>query len=254
MEPNHRYFIRLAYHGARYLGWQLQPQGPTVQGVVNEALTRIFRQEVNVVGCGRTDAGVHALEFYAHFDLEESLAAKGIPQYIKKLNGFLPKDIAIFDLFPVRADANARFSATGRTYKYRIATNKDPFHLDSAYSFRSRLDIDKMNAAAASLMQFSDFTSFSKVNTQVRTNICSIRHASWQREDGLLVFTISADRFLRNMVRAIVGTLLDVGRGKLTIDGFMAVIEKKDRSSAGYSVPAHGLYLYAIDYPEDISP
>jgi tRNA pseudouridine38-40 synthase len=252
MEPTYRYFIRMAYNGARYLGWQVQRQSPTVQEVVNETLSTIFRKEINVVGCGRTDTGVHAREFYAHFNLPVVLAKKEVPHYIRKLNGLLPKDIAIYDLYRVTEVANARFSAIRRTYKYHVTTRKDPFHLDSAYTYRTRLDIEKMNAAAAILMEYSDFTSFSKVKTQVKTNNCIIYEASWEQEDGLLVFTITADRFLRNMVRAIVGTLLDVGREKLSLEGFRKVIEKKDRSSAGYSVPAHGLYLYAVDYPKDI--
>lgn len=252
MKNQHRYFLKLAYNGARYLGWQIQKQGPTVQQVVNDGLTAIMRQPINVVGCGRTDTGVHAREFYAHFNLTAPLSPDEFAIRIKKLNGYLPKDIVALGILPVKQDASARFSALKRTYKYEVVTSKDPFRTDSAYAYLSKLDVKKMNTAAAALFDYTDFTSFSKVNTQVKTNNCMIHEASWQQEGNLLVFTITADRFLRNMVRAIVGTLFNVGRGKLSIAGFKAVIESKDRSNAGYSVPAHGLYLQSVEYPEDI--
>ncbi len=252
MERHNRYFVRLAYNGARYLGWQLQKQTPTVQEVVNDAFTRIMRQEINVTGCGRTDTGVHARSFYAHFDLPSALSQQEVRHLVKKLNGFLPRDIAIFDILPVRPDANARFSAIKRTYKYQISTAKDPFLTNSAYAYFSNLDVAKMNAAAGVLFDYTDFTSFSKVNTQVKTNNCKIMEANWEQEGNLLVFTITADRFLRNMVRAIVGTFLDIGRGKLSLLGLRRVIESLDRGEAGYSVPPHGLYLHSVEYPEEI--
>jgi len=247
-----RYFIKLAYNGARYYGWQIQRQGPTVQESVNNAVSAIFRQEINVVGCGRTDTGVHACEFFAHFDLPEEIPSKERERAVKKLNGFLAADIAVFDILPVTMDANARFSAKKRTYKYYISTRKDPFTTNSAYSFHTPLDSEKMNEACKALFNHHDFTSFSKVNTQTRTNNCRIMEAAWQSDGHLLIFTISADRFLRNMVRAIVGTMIDVGRKKLTLKGFEQIIQSKNRSNAGYSVPPHGLFLHAIEYPPDI--
>jgi len=252
MENQYRYFIKLAYHGSRYLGWQTQRQKPTVQEVVNDGLTTIFQSNINVVGCGRTDTGVHAREFYAHFNLPVKLTGREIIQKVKKLNGYLPRDIVVFDLLPVQQDANARFNALVRTYKYQVLLQKDPFQMDSAYAYFSNPDVEKMNGGAAVLFDYIDFTSFSKVNTQVKTNNCKISEAHWKEEGNLLIFTITADRFLRNMVRAIVGTLLDIGKGKLSISGFKQVIESKNRSNAGYSVPAHGLYLHAVQYPDDI--
>jgi tRNA pseudouridine38-40 synthase len=252
MDQHNRYFVRLAYNGARYLGWQLQKQSPTVQEVVNEGLSRILRQEINVTGCGRTDTGVHARSFYAHFDLPAALSRPELSRVVKKLNGYLPRDITIFDILPVRTDANARFSAIKRTYKYQVNTYKDPFRTDSAYAYFSKLDVAKMNAAANLLFDYTDYTSFSKVNTQVKTNNCKIMEARWEQDGNLLVFTITADRFLRNMVRAIVGTFLDVGRGKLSLAGLREVIESMDRGNAGYSVPPHGLYLHAVEYPAEV--
>lgn len=252
MDKHYRYFVRLAYNGARYLGWQVQKQQPTVQEVVNDALSKIFRKKINVVGCGRTDTGVHAREFYAHFDLHSPLSQKEIGTSVKKLNGCLPNDVVVFDLLPVKSDANARFNAVKRTYKYQVSTRKDPFSLGSAYAYYTKLDVKKMNAAAALLFEYTDFTSFSKVNTQVKTNNCKIYRAGWEQDGEMLVFTITADRFLRNMVRSIVGTSLDVGRGKLSLPGFRQVIEDMDRSKAGYSVPPHGLYLHAVEYPGNV--
>lgn len=252
MENQSRYFIKLAYNGARYLGWQIQRQSPTIQGVVNDCLSKILRQSINVVGCGRTDTGVHAREFFAHFDLVEALPEETIRQLVKKLNGCLPKDIVVFDLLPVTADSSARFQATKRTYEYIICTSKDPFRLESAYAYFSPLDWNAMDKACSILFEYRDFTSFSKVNTQVKTNNCAISEARWEKDGNLLVFTISADRFLRNMVRAIVGTFLDIGLNKLTSEGLKEVIESKDRSKAGYSVPPHGLYLKSVEYPAEI--
>jgi len=252
MENQHRYFIKLAYNGSRYLGWQIQRQSPTVQEVLNEKMTTIFRNNINVVGCGRTDTGVHAREFYIHFDLPVNLTDNEMSQKIKKLNGYLPRDIVVFDMLHVQPDTNARFNALSRTYKYQVLLQKDPFQMDSAYAYFSKLDVEKMNAGAAILLEYLDFTSFSKVNTQVKTNNCKISEAHWRQEGNLLIFTITADRFLRNMVRAIVGTLLDMGKDKLSLSGFRQVIESKNRSNAGYSVPALGLYLHAVNYPKEI--
>lgn len=249
MELKYRYFIKLAYRGTRYLGWQIQRQQPTVQETVNEGLSTIFGLPINVVGCGRTDTGVHAREFYAHFDLPNPLSGKEIVHVVHKLNGFFPKDIVIFDILPVEAGTNARFDAISRTYKYQVITRKDPFLFESAYAYFSPLDITPMNLGADILFDYTDFTSFSKVNTQVKTNNCKIYEAGWKAESHLLVFTIRADRFLRNMVRAIVGTLLDIGKGKMEPEAMATIIEGKNRSKAGYSVPAHGLYLHKVEYP-----
>jgi tRNA pseudouridine38-40 synthase len=250
MATHYRYLLRLSYNGNRYLGWQVQPQKPTVQETLNRALAAIFRTDINVVGCGRTDTGVHAREFYAHFDHKAKLPTEELKSTLKKLNGFLPEDIALYNLMPVPSNLHARFSASSRTYKYQISTQKNPFQNPFAYYFFSPLDVDKMNQAASLLKEYQDFTSFSKVNTQVKTNNCKILHAQWEMEDDLLVFTVQADRFLRNMVRAIVGTLLDVGRLKTSLEQFVHIIESRDRSAAGFSVPAHGLFLHRVEYPK----
>lgn len=250
-----RYFIKIAFNGKNYNGWQIQGDSPTVQKTLNNALSIIYKEEIQTTGAGRTDTGVHASEFFAHFDSELSTPDSGL---IYRLNGILPKDIKVFDIFPVREDAHARYSAISRTYKYYISRNKDPFYNEYAYYLYGKLDIDKMNEAAQLLFNYNDFTSFAKLHTNTKTNNCKIIHAEWKSNDqrstinDKLIFTITADRFLRNMVRAIVGTLLDVGRGKLTIEKYKQVIDSKNRSNAGYSVPAHALFLTKIEYPEDI--
>ena len=247
----YRYFIKLAYNGEKYHGWQTQPNAPSVQQTINEAISTILQQKINIVGCGRTDTGVHAKEFYAHFDLGISIS-DNLENITNRLNHFLPKDISIFKIIPVKPDMHARFDAISRSYKYLISTRKDPFYKDFSYYLHEPLDVAKMNEAAKILFEFKDFTSFSKVHTQVKTNNCRIMEAFWEETGHLLVFNITADRFLRNMVRAIVGTLLDVGRGKITINDFRQIIESKNRSNAGYSVPAKGLFLTHIQYPEGI--
>jgi tRNA pseudouridine38-40 synthase len=252
MKDKLRYFLHLAYNGRNYFGWQIQKNANTVQAEVNKAVSAIFKEEINVVGCGRTDTGVHARDFYAHFDLSKKLKQHEIKKSIKSLNGYLPDDIVIFDIIPVLKEANARFNAISRTYKYNIVSQKDPFNDQFAYVCFYDLDMDKMNKAATILFEYDDFTSFSKVNTQVKTNFCKIMEAHWERSGDMLTFTIIADRFLRNMVRAIVGTLIDVGRNKLSVSDFRKVIEQKERSAAGFSVPAHGLFLHKVAYPEDI--
>jgi tRNA pseudouridine38-40 synthase len=248
----YRYFLKLAYDGAEYHGWQSQKNARCIQQVVKEAIRLIMRETVDLTGAGRTDAGVHAWEFYAHFDLARSLDKTERKNIVFQLNGFLPGDIVIFDVIPVKPDANARFSAVSRTYKYVISTHKNPFVRGFSYYYHGHLDVGGMNNAAEILLQTDDFTSFSKVDTDTKTNICKVMSAEWIKEGDELVFTIRANRFLRNMVRAIVGTLLDVGRGKITMDEFRAIIESKNRSSAGGSVPAQGLYLASIEYPEGI--
>lgn len=245
-----RYFLKLAYNGEKYHGWQIQENAPTIQQTLEEALTRILKEPIRITGAGRTDAGVHASEFYAHFDLETSLSTKMIISLIFKLNRYLPNDIAIYDLFPVPEKAHARFSAVSRTYQYHILRHKDPFRQDFAFTCFFKLNIESMNEAASILFQYEDFTSFAKSNTQVKTNICKLMKAEWEESEGGLVFSIKADRFLRNMVRAIVGTLIDVGRERIKASDMHQIIQNKDRSLAGYSVPAKGLFLQSIEYPE----
>ena len=245
-----RYFVYLAYDGTNYHGWQVQPNGESVQGMLMKALSTFLRKDIEVVGAGRTDAGVHARLMVAHFDFEEEL--DGV-QVTEKLNRLLPPDISVYEVRRVKPDAHARFDATYRTYKYYVTTRKDPFNRHYAWRLYNALDFAKMNEAAKVLFEYIDFTSFSKLHTDVKTNNCRIMYAEWtQVSDTEWVFTIQADRFLRNMVRAVVGTLVEVGRGKMTLDDFRRVIEKKDRCSAGNSVPGHALFLVDVGYPEDL--
>ena len=241
-----RYFIHLAYNGANYCGWQIQPQSPSVQAELERCLSLKLGQKVEVTGCGRTDTGVHARCYYAHLDLENLIEDCGELAY--RLNGFLPNDITIYRIFEVPSNLHARFDALSRTYHYQIVRGKNPFHQDDAYAYYGPLDVEKMQQAADLLKEYTDFTSFSKLHTQVKTNNCQIMEARWFEQDDLLVFRIKADRFLRNMVRAIVGTLLEVGKGRMTLEEFKNVIEQKDRCSAGESVPAQGLFLQEVDY------
>ena len=238
-----RYFIYVSYDGARYHGWQIQPNGISVQEVLNKALSTLLHESIEVTGAGRTDAGVNASLMVAHFDTEH----EADEQLVYRLNKFLPQDVAIQKIVPVKPDAHARFSATSRTYHYYIITEKSPFK-HYAYRFPQPLDFEKMNEAAQALSEYTDFTSFSKLHTDVKTNNCRITHAQWTREGDQWVFTITADRFLRNMVRAIVGTLVEVGRHKITIEQFCQVIERKDRCAAGTSMPGHALFLWDIEY------
>jgi tRNA pseudouridine38-40 synthase len=249
---NKRYFIRLSYKGTNYHGWQIQPNAITVQEVLNKALSTILNCEINVVGCGRTDTGVHASDFYAHFDVDEQVTFD-CDKLSFRLNRFLPHDIAIKQTFQVREEAHTRFDAISRTYHYLITKEKNPFRLESHWKVPYELDVEKMNEAAKILFEFEDFTSFSKLHTDVKTNNCKMYHAEWKENGDELVFTVKADRFLRNMVRAIVGTLVEVGRGKMNLEDFRKVIESKNRSNAGSSVPGHGLFLAEIEYPESIT-
>ena len=244
-----RYFLHLAYNGAPFFGWQVQPGHPSVQEVLERSLSLLLhREHIAVTGCGRTDTGVHAADYYAHFDIEERLSREGQTRLRDQLNSFLPKEIAVFDLFPVKPRAHARFDAVERTYRYFVSTRKDPFTFSQRlFSFRMP-DIGRMNEAAALLLKSEDFTSFSKVHTQVNNFICHVTHAAWTLEGDDLVFTITANRFLRNMVRAIVGTLLEVGLGKLSVEAFQDIINQKDRCKAGSSVPAHALFLTNVRY------
>lgn len=230
----------------------MQENAITIQQVLEEAFSTIFDSKVAITGAGRTDTGVHAREFYAHFDLGMQLSAKDLGEKVYKLNSFLPSDIFIFDILEVAPDMHARFSAISRTYEYLITNRKDPFNAELAWQVYHELDIDRMNKGSALLLEYTDFTSFSKLHTQVKTNNCDVMEAYWEQKEDMLIFTIKADRFLRNMVRAIVGTLIDLGRGKIDLDEFRSVIEAKDRSEAGLSVPAHGLYLTDIEYPDEM--
>jgi tRNA pseudouridine38-40 synthase len=242
-----RYFIYLAYDGTCYHGWQIQPNGDSVQQQLMNALQTLLRREVvEVTGAGRTDTGVHAKLMVAHFDHDEAIDCT---QLTDKLNRLLPSDISVFKVAPVDADMHARFSAKSRRYEYYVTTAKSPFMRQYRYKLHKAPDFQLMNQAAKLLLEVADFTSFSKLHTDVKTNICHVTRAEWSQVDDVTwVFTIQADRFLRNMVRAIVGTLLVVGYGKLSLAEFQQVIQQKDRCSAGMSVPAQGLFLAEILY------
>jgi tRNA pseudouridine38-40 synthase len=246
----HRYFAQLSFKGSRYHGWQIQPNANSVQEVLEKAFSTLLREKILVVGAGRTDTGVHASFFVLHLDVENEIA--DIKQLIFRLNSFLPPDIAIQNIWKVPADGHARFSAISRTYIYCITSVKNPFSTDTAFYFRGNPDVEKMNKAAQILFEYNDFTSFSRLHTDVKTNFCKIFKAEWTRGGDQLIFTIKADRFLRNMVRAIVGTLLDVGKEKISLKQFRKIIELKDRNVAGTSAPAHGLYLADVEYSEEI--
>lgn len=249
-----RYFINLLYKGTAYSGWQTQPDAPTVQETIERALTLVSRspEPISIVGAGRTDAGVHARAMVAHVDLD--LSPEEAEELRFRTDRYLPHDIALRSIVPVSEDAHARFSATARTYRYYLTTKKNPFAEEQMLRMHFDLDFERMNAAAAQLMAYSDFTSFSKLHTDVKTNNCRVTEAYWQpgAHDGEWIFTITADRFLRNMVRAIVGTLFAVGKSRLSVEDFAAIIEAKDRSLAGASAPAHALYLEAVGYPEEL--
>ncbi|PWK73750.1 tRNA pseudouridine38-40 synthase [Mucilaginibacter oryzae] len=254
-----RYFIELAYNGTNYHGWQVQQNAVSVQELLNKALSTVLRQSIETTGCGRTDTGVHAKEFFAHFDVH---LAEGETNPLEStpfrgrggLNALLPYDIAIKNVIPVHADAHARFDATARSYQYHIHFNKDPFLNGFSWQLRDMPNLDLMNEAAATMMQYVDFSCFSKSNTQVKTNNCKISRAEWVITENGIVFHITADRFLRNMVRAIVGTLMMIGRGEIKPEGIRQIIESKNRSNAGTSVPACGLYLTEVKYPYPLTP
>ncbi|QXP59791.1 tRNA pseudouridine(38-40) synthase TruA [Olleya sp. HaHaR_3_96] len=244
-----RYFIELSYNGKNYHGWQKQPNAISVQEVLEKALSTILGETIAVMGAGRTDAGVHAKQLFAHWDTDILFDAEKV-QY--KLNSFLPVDIAIQSIFKVKEDSHARFHATSRAYLYRVALQKSPFNVDQSYFLKHALDIEKMNEATKILFEYKDFQCFSKTHTDVKTYNCDIMKAEWQLMDNELHFTIKADRFLRNMVRAIVGTLINIGVGKMEVDELHTIIKSKNRSNAGFSVPAQGLYLTEVAYPDTI--
>ena len=237
------------YNGSNYHGWQVQPNSITVQEQLEKAISTVLNKEIGVMGAGRTDTGVHAKQFFAHFDYDYNLTDGNI---VYRLNSFLPEDICVKSICEVKADAHCRFDATSRTYEYIIYNSKNPFFVDNAYFLNKTLNIEEMNKAANCLFDFIDFTSFSKLHTQTKTNNCNIKKAVWEQKGDTLVFTIQADRFLRNMVRAIVGTLINVGLGKISINDFINIIRSKDRAMAGTSVPAHALYLTKVCYPNTI--
>lgn len=250
-----RKFLRLSYNGARFHGWQSQPNASSVQQTLEEALSTLLRKKVSVVGAGRTDTGVNARMMIVHFDIEENIVEPR--RFLISLNKLCGPDIAVQSIADVAPDAHARFDAVSRTYKYFVTYEKCPFLNSFAWHSPSRLNIESMNEACRILLKTDDFTSFAKLHSDAKTNLCDVSEARWEEwhnEYGVpgLVFTISANRFLRNMVRAVVGTLADVGRGKLTIGDFSDIIEKKDRCSAGTSMPAHALFLWEIDYPENL--
>lgn len=243
-----RYFVYLAYNGANYCGWQIQPNGLSVQEVIEKSLSTLLRMPITIVGAGRTDAGVHAREMAAHFEAE----VQDVTLLTNKLNRILPKDIVVYKIVRVKEDAHARFDATSRLYRYYLTTQKDPFMYPYKYKVHGSIDIEMMNKCSRILFEYIDFTSFSKLHTDVKTNDCKIIHAQWEQQGEDYVFTIQANRFLRNMVRAVVGTLLEAGRGKLDEAGMRRVIEAKDRAVAGLSVPAHALFLEEIEYSSHI--
>lgn len=244
-----RYFIKISFTGTGYHGWQSQANADkTIQQLCIKAMEKILRHPVSLQGAGRTDAGVHAEVMFAHFDTDKEDLVSNKDTWLYKFNSVIPFSIAFTDIIAVKPEAHARFDAISRTYKYVITTQKDPFLIDFAYHFPHKLDVKKMNEAARLLKEYKEFSSFKKTHTQNKTDICTIKHAHWEKQDEKLIFTITADRFLRNMVRAIVGTMINVGNGRCTVEDFCRIIENKNRSRAGASVPACGLYLTKIEY------
>ncbi len=240
-----RYFLELSYHGKNYYGWQIQPDVISVQEKITTALSTILREEITIVGAGRTDSGVHASQMYAHFDVDKDLNEN----FTYKLNAILPDDIVIYRTIKVSDKAHARFDAVSRSYEYKIWMGRNPFLLDTTWQLNYKnINIEAMNAAAKLLYEYEDFECFSKVKTDVHTFNCEVTNAIWKLEGEELTFYVSANRFLRNMVRAIVGTLLDIGLGKKSVEDFRMIIESKNRSKAGVSVPAKGLFLTKVEY------
>lgn len=246
-----RYFIFISYKGTSYHGWQIQPNSLTVQKILEDALSTILNEKISTTGAGRTDTGVHAFIFCAHFDsnIPDLTSRKNI---VYRLNRFLPEDISVSRLVKVKPEAHARFSAISRTYRYNISKTKNPFWNDSSWFIHGKIDIAPMNEVCGMLLNHSDFTSFCRLHSDVKTNLCRIFYAVWEEADDRLIFTIKADRFLRNMVRALVGTMIEIGKGKMTPGRFEEIILAKDRGKAGKSAPAKGLFLTEIEYPEVI--
>jgi len=243
-----RYFIYLAFKGTNYYGWQIQNNEQTVQGTLQNAFSLKLGNKISITGAGRTDTGVHANYFVAHFDTDKIIDEN----FIYQINNFLPDDIAINKIIKVKNDAHARFDAISRTYKYFINTTKNPFNNDYALFISQNLDIQKMNQACSVLFNYEDFTSFSKLHTDTKTNNCKIFEAKWEKTNNQLIFTITANRFLRNMVRAITGTMIDLGRNKITVSDFENIIKAKNRQLAGHSAKAKGLFLDYIKYSDNL--
>ena len=246
-----RFFLYLSYNGTAYNGWQIQPNAPSVQQTIQDALTVLLKEKTEITGAGRTDTGVHAAYYVAHMDTDNP-APLECENFCYHLNCILPRDIAVSCIKQVKEDAHARFDAVSREYKYYITRRKDPFSINTALMHTAPLNIAAMNEAAKILFEYDDFTSFSKLHSDNKTNICKIMESAWEENGDILIYTVRADRFLRNMVRAIVGTLLDVGRGKIATDDVKNIIELKFRGAAGASVPPHGLFLTDIEYNENI--
>lgn len=241
-----RYFIELSYDGTDYCGWQRQPNAMTIQEEIESAMKLIFRKRIDIVGAGRTDTSVNASFYVAHFDIDEEII--DCEKIVYKLNSILPASISFKKIYRVGSDLHARFSASSRTYKYYIAKDKDPFNFRYSWKVNPVPDVNKMNDACAILMGYEDFTSFAKLHSDAKTNICKLSYSKWEETQSQIIFTIKADRFLRNMVRAIVGTMIDVGLGKISLDEFRKIVESKDRSKAGLSVPGNALFLSDIRY------
>jgi len=240
-----RYFLDIAYKGTNYHGWQIQKNAHTIQAEIQSKISLLLKEKIEVVGSGRTDTGVHAKQQIAHFDIGKEL---GIQDFLHKINSFLPKDIVIKDMYEVAKNIHARFDAKKRTYEYIINRKKNPFFLELAYFYPKKLDLEQMNLASQKLLLYEDFECFSKVKTEVNHFLCEVFEAYWEEEVDKLIFRISANRFLRGMVRAIVGTLLEVGLGRKNIIGFEKIVQNKNRRNAGFAVPAQGLYLVEVTY------
>ena len=245
-----RYFIELSYLGKNYHGWQRQPNAKSIQEVIENSLSLLLNATISVVGCGRTDSGVHASQFFLHFDTKSVLNEE---QLKFKLNAFLPIDIAIYQIFLVDKEVHARFTASYRSYEYRISLEKNPFLAEMSWQLNfAQLDLNKMNKASRILLEYENFKCFSRSKTDVKTYNCDVTNAVWKKENDLLIFYITANRFLRNMVRAIVGTLIEVGKNNLSLDEFREIIKGQDRNKAGASVKAKGLFLTEVGYPKEI--
>lgn len=243
-----RYFIDISYDGSNYHGWQIQPNADTVQHQINLAFSTILNEEINVLGAGRTDTGVHAKKMIAHFDTNQTI---DFEKFKYRINGFLKNDISLNDIYKVKEDAHARFSAISRTYEYRVSRTKNPFSVNSYFLLRD-LDFQSMKKACKFLHGSHDYTSFAKLHSENYTNNCEVYIANWKEDENFLIFTIKANRFLRNMVRAIVGTLIEIGEGKISFSDIETILMSKDRAKAGYSVPANGLSLIDVEYPKEI--
>jgi len=246
-----RYFIEVSYRGTNYSGFQTQINSNTIQDEIEKALKTVVKKQVSIIGSSRTDAGVHALQNFFHFDTDLSDHIKMMDKYVYNLNAIVPDDIVIKRIFEVSKSSHSRFDAISREYKYYIHQQKDPFLKDRAFFFPYTLDIEKMNCAAKEILNYIDFTSFSKRNTQVKTFKCAVSKSCWMVENDLLVYNVKANRFLRGMVRALTATLLKVGRGKISVDEFQSIINSKDCTKASFNVPAHGLFLVSVDFMED---